>query len=216
MAEKEPPYFHIHPMRVLFMIGTNPPPTFSKPAERSQEVIDFLAACLVKDPSQRPSAKQLLKVTDVVQGLINCSTRLYRRNWQLKQLLIWWKKHNSELKKLEALNWRWRKGLIGNELRLEIYRDRYNLFEDYSSLQLTADSYESYNSDGDVSDSNDSYESLSPRETKNLKAAATQIKAAEAEGSADYNSLFASVKQKYLQTSDTPALPAEYRDGTRD
>lgn len=101
-------------------------------------------------------------------------------------------------------------------MRLEIYRDRYNLFEDYSSLQLTADSYESYNSDGDVSDSNDSYESLSPRETKNLKAAATQIKAAEAEGSADYNSLVASVKQKYLQTSDTPALPAEYRDGTRD
>jgi serine/threonine kinase 4 len=65
MAEGEPPYFHVHPMRVLFMIGTNPPPTLSRAELWSAEMKDFLSCCLVKDPSKRPSAKQLLKVRDL-------------------------------------------------------------------------------------------------------------------------------------------------------
>jgi serine/threonine protein kinase len=62
MAEGEPPYFHVHPMRVLFMIPTNPPPTLSKPGQWSPDLNDFIANCLIKDQALRPSAKQLIKV----------------------------------------------------------------------------------------------------------------------------------------------------------
>ena len=77
MAEGEPPYFHVHPMRVLFMIGTNPPPNFSTP--HSPELSDFLSNCLVKDPTRRPSAKQLLKVIRVInyKMLTSDSIHLY-------------------------------------------------------------------------------------------------------------------------------------------
>ncbi len=60
MAEGEPPFCNIHPMRALFVIPKKPPSTFKEPSRWSPEMNDFLAACLVKDPSLRPSAEQLL------------------------------------------------------------------------------------------------------------------------------------------------------------
>jgi len=61
-AEKKPPFFDMVPMRALFIIATGdqPPPTLSKKEKWSQNFHNFVAACLVKDPQNRPPASQLL------------------------------------------------------------------------------------------------------------------------------------------------------------
>ncbi|XP_063307283.1 serine/threonine-protein kinase 3 [Pelobates fuscus] len=63
MAEGKPPYADIHPMRAIFMIPTNPPPTFRKPELWTDEFTDFVKKCLVKNPEQRATATQLLQHT---------------------------------------------------------------------------------------------------------------------------------------------------------
>jgi serine/threonine protein kinase len=67
MADKQPPYASLDPMRVLFLIPQNPPPTLQKPEMWSLDFIDFIAACLTKDPIQRPNAKQLLQHTFILK-----------------------------------------------------------------------------------------------------------------------------------------------------
>ncbi|XP_028943116.1 serine/threonine-protein kinase 3-like [Antrostomus carolinensis] len=47
----------------IFMIPTNPPPTFRKPELWSDEFTDFVKKCLVKNPEQRATATQLLQHT---------------------------------------------------------------------------------------------------------------------------------------------------------
>ena len=59
MAECSPPMFDLHPMRVLFMIPKNDPPTIKGP-KWSDSFRDFLRVCLRKDADERPTADDLL------------------------------------------------------------------------------------------------------------------------------------------------------------
>lgn len=60
MAEGKPPYGDVHPMRAIFMIPTKPPPSLRESNKWSLEFKDFVNRCLVKEPSDRPSAVSLL------------------------------------------------------------------------------------------------------------------------------------------------------------
>jgi len=60
MAEMEPPYANIHPMRAIFMIPSKASPKFTNKDRWSPELNNFLAQCLDKDTEKRPNASQLM------------------------------------------------------------------------------------------------------------------------------------------------------------
>ena len=60
LAQRSPPNYQLHPIRVLFVIAKGPPPLLTG-SQYSSEFKDFVSRCLCKDPSQRPSAKDLLE-----------------------------------------------------------------------------------------------------------------------------------------------------------
>uniref|UniRef100_A0AC35UC18 Protein kinase domain-containing protein n=1 Tax=Rhabditophanes sp. KR3021 TaxID=114890 RepID=A0AC35UC18_9BILA len=60
LANGDPPYSDLHPIRVLFLIPKNPPATLNG-KEWSKQFKDFVEVCLNKNPANRPSAKDLLK-----------------------------------------------------------------------------------------------------------------------------------------------------------
>jgi len=55
------PRANINPMRAIFKIVSDPAPGLSKPTAWSDECRDFLRMCLVKDPKNRGTAKELLE-----------------------------------------------------------------------------------------------------------------------------------------------------------
>jgi hypothetical protein len=61
IATGKPPLHNVHPMQALFMIPSKPSPKLPNPAAFSDEFNDFIAKCLQKDPTKRPTAEQLLE-----------------------------------------------------------------------------------------------------------------------------------------------------------
>ncbi|KAL6061616.1 Severin kinase [Balamuthia mandrillaris] len=59
-AEGWPPYADLKPLRAMVSIPVRPPPTLTQPKRWSPEFNDFIASALIKDPTQRPSARELL------------------------------------------------------------------------------------------------------------------------------------------------------------
>eukprot|EP00033_Pygsuia_biforma_P001912 GCRY01002133.1.p1 GENE.GCRY01002133.1~~GCRY01002133.1.p1 ORF type:complete len:368 (+),score=85.52 GCRY01002133.1:137-1240(+) len=60
LVEGKPPLADVHPMRAIFKIPMGPPPTLQDPTAVSQEFLEFLDMCLVKDPNERKTADELL------------------------------------------------------------------------------------------------------------------------------------------------------------
>jgi len=60
LVDGDPPYMDESPVRALFLITQNPPPTVKDPSIISPEFADFLSKCLQKEPDQRWSCAELL------------------------------------------------------------------------------------------------------------------------------------------------------------
>ncbi|KAK5976879.1 Protein kinase domain-containing protein [Trichostrongylus colubriformis] len=60
MAQMEPPHSNVSPMRVLIKVQKSAPPTLENPSSWSIFFADFLSQCLVKNPAERKTARQIL------------------------------------------------------------------------------------------------------------------------------------------------------------
>jgi p21-activated kinase 1 len=80
LAEGEPPYVEVPPMRALYLIVSAGIPPISNPETRSPELLDFLEQCLQPDPARRPRAAKLLEhpflKTAAVQSQIPALVRM--------------------------------------------------------------------------------------------------------------------------------------------
>ncbi|EDM02563.1 rCG37191, isoform CRA_a [Rattus norvegicus] len=87
LAKGEPPHSELHPMKVLFLIPKNNPPTLE--GSYSRPLKEFVEACLNKEPSFRPTAKELLKHKFIIRNAKKTSylTELIDRykRWKAEQ-----------------------------------------------------------------------------------------------------------------------------------
>ncbi|EGG19318.1 STE20 family protein kinase [Cavenderia fasciculata] len=60
MAEGEPPYSDINPIKAMYMMPRRPPPTLKEPKRWSKEFINFIECCLVKEIDKRATPQQLM------------------------------------------------------------------------------------------------------------------------------------------------------------
>lgn len=86
LAKGEPPNAELHPMRVLFLIPKNNPPTLE--GSYSKAFKDFVEACLNKEPRFRPTAKELLKHKFI--------TRYTKKTSYLSELIDRYRRWKSE------------------------------------------------------------------------------------------------------------------------
>ncbi|XP_040208473.1 myosin-IIIa isoform X2 [Rana temporaria] len=61
LSDGDPPLADLHPMRALFKIPRNPPPTLRQPELWSPDLNDFISKCLTKDFEKRPTVCDLLE-----------------------------------------------------------------------------------------------------------------------------------------------------------
>uniref|UniRef100_A0A665X779 non-specific serine/threonine protein kinase n=1 Tax=Echeneis naucrates TaxID=173247 RepID=A0A665X779_ECHNA len=61
LGDGDPPLSDLHPMRALFKIPRNPPPTLHQPELWSDDFNDFICKCLIKDFELRPNVLDLLQ-----------------------------------------------------------------------------------------------------------------------------------------------------------
>ncbi|XP_051969899.1 myosin-IIIa-like [Xyrauchen texanus] len=61
LGDGDPPLADLHPMRALFKIPRNPPPTLHQPELWTNEFNDFICKCLIKDFEFRPNVFDLLQ-----------------------------------------------------------------------------------------------------------------------------------------------------------
>lgn len=59
MAESEPPFFYLSPLRAMFVIPSKPAPTLADPDKWSPEMLEFLRCCCQKDPIHRQDSSAL-------------------------------------------------------------------------------------------------------------------------------------------------------------
>ena len=57
LAERVPPYSHLHPVRAMFAIQNNPPKELTNPELWSPDFNSFVRKCLTVEPSLRPTAR---------------------------------------------------------------------------------------------------------------------------------------------------------------
>ncbi|XP_067327731.1 myosin-IIIb isoform X2 [Anolis sagrei] len=61
LGDGDPPLFDMHPVKTLFKIPRNPPPTLFQPESWSRGFNHFISQCLIKDFEKRPSVTHLLE-----------------------------------------------------------------------------------------------------------------------------------------------------------
>ncbi|XP_036377268.1 myosin-IIIa [Megalops cyprinoides] len=61
LGDGDPPLADLHPMRALFKIPRNPPPTLQQPELWSANFNNFICKCLIKDFELRPNVPDLLQ-----------------------------------------------------------------------------------------------------------------------------------------------------------
>ncbi|XP_048858091.1 serine/threonine-protein kinase 24-like [Brienomyrus brachyistius] len=92
LSKGEPPHSELHPMKVLFLIPKNNPPTLE--GNYSKPLKEFVEACLNKDPSFRPTAKELLRHKLIV--------RYAKKTSYLTELIDKYKRWKAERSKDES------------------------------------------------------------------------------------------------------------------
>jgi len=111
MAKGEPPYADIHPMRVLFMIPKNPPPTLE--GNFTKQFKDFVRDCLQHDPSKRPTSKECLRHKLITKAKrTNCLIDLIERKKRWDDLVVnksseSEKDEKQEKHQMVKFKWKW-------------------------------------------------------------------------------------------------------------
>ncbi|XP_017174531.1 myosin-IIIb isoform X7 [Mus musculus] len=74
LGDGDPPLFEMHPVKMLFKIPRNPPPTLLHPDSWCEEFNHFISQCLIKDFEKRPSVTHLLDHPFIkgTQGKVLC------------------------------------------------------------------------------------------------------------------------------------------------